>query len=160
MCVLSDEISKEWYFLSEIIKAYYIQWKYICSHKEKEKRCTLLMFTSVLPSVQKHQTIELAAWIKMCPCPPTGTQVWRGMAIYSSFLPGATVLCTPCRSPTICLFRADNPILSQKYTVLFLPCLAASAKHWGSSRNECICASHKFLKEKVMQIFHFHSSRI
>lgn len=109
--------------------------------------------------VQKDQAIELNDQCKTSPCPITGTQVWGGMATSSHLIPGATVPYTPYHSPTIRLFRADNHV-SQKYTSLFLPCLAASAKHWGSSLNECICASHKFLKEKGMQIFHFHSSRL
>lgn len=41
--------------------------------------------------VQKDQAIELADGCKMCSCPITGTQAWRGIGTSSYFLPWATV---------------------------------------------------------------------
>lgn len=132
-----------------------------CSHQEREKPCVLLTYVSLLHRASR-KTKQLN-WLTNVRCAHALSQEYRpgeGWLHPVLFPPGATALYIPYHSLTICLFRVDNRILSQKHTALFRPCLAASVKHWGSSLNECIWASHKFLEEKVMQIFHLHSSRL
>lgn len=127
----------------------------------RERKALCITDTSLLPRASR-KTKQLN-WLTNMRCDLAISQEYRpgeGWLHPVPFPPGATVSYIPYHSPTICLFRVDNRILSQKHTALSRPCLAASAKHWGSSLNECIWASHKFLEEKVMQIFHLHSSRL
>lgn len=97
----------------------------ILLHPHPQRETKALHITDVCvfaaQDVQENGAIELLNQCNMCPCPITGTQPWRRMATSSCFLPGATVPCTPYHSPTICLFRADNHILSQKYISLLPP---------------------------------------
>lgn len=101
----------------------------IYSHGERQKHCTLLMYMSLLPRVSR-KTKQLN-WLMdedvlMRYHKNTGLERDSYIELLS---PWGNYVCTPYHSPTICLFRADNHILSQKYIALFLPCLAASAKH-------------------------------
>lgn len=113
---------------------------------------TRSQYTVSVPSVST-ETKQLKWWMDSgC----AHVQSWPPLDTFST---GQLRLCSPITAPPW-PFRADNHVLSQKYTKFFLPCLAASVKHWGSKLNECVCSPHKLLKEKVMQIFHFHSSRL
>lgn len=130
-----------------------------CSYQQRENPYTCDIHIISAQAVQKDQATELRDQYERCLCSTIWVQAWRGMATSSPFLPGATMPDIPYYSP-MCLFRTDNHILYQKHTALFHSCLTASAEHWGSCLNECVWTSHKFWEEKVMQIFHLHSSRL
>lgn len=132
----------------------------ICRHKEREKHCTVLMYTSLLPRVSRNteQLIRLtdARCAHVLSQEHGPGERWLHPVAFSlgqmCYVVPIVALPYACLGLIIMFFPRN--------TLHCFSCLAASSTHGGSSLNECICASHKFLKEKVMQIFHFHSSRL